>query len=210
MVELKELVINGDDKGAAAKVATLLAEGKSPADILNNALIAAMDEVGDRYQKGEFFLPELLIAGRAMQSGLAVLRPAMTEKGLAYVGKVVMGTVKGDLHDMGKVLVNIALEGAGFEVIDIGIDAPPEKFVEAIREHSPQVVGMSALLTTTAAAIKETIDAITKAGLRSKVKIMIGGAPITQDFAREVGADFYGPDSTAGKDFARSVVTAGA
>jgi 5-methyltetrahydrofolate--homocysteine methyltransferase len=210
MVELKDLVINGDDKKAAVRVAKLLQEGKGPAEILNNALIPAMDDVGEKYQKGEFFLPELLIAGRAMQSGLAVLRPAMTEKGVAYIGKVVMGTVKGDLHDMGKVLVNIALEGAGFEVIDIGIDAPPEKFVEAIREHSPQVVGMSALLTTTAPAIKETIDAITKAGLRSKVKIMIGGAPLTWDYARQVGADFYGPDSTAGKDFARSVVTAGA
>jgi 5-methyltetrahydrofolate--homocysteine methyltransferase len=210
MVELKDLVINGDDKGAAKRVAALLAEGKAPADILNNALIAAMDEVGDKYQKGDFFLPELLIAGRAMHAGLAVLRPSMVEKGVGYVGKVVMGTVRGDLHDLGKNLVNMSLEGAGFEVIDVGIDVSPEKFVEAVRKHSPQVLGMSALLTTTAPAIKETIDALTKAGLRSKVKIMIGGAPITQDFAREVGADFYAPDSTAGKDFARSIVNAGA
>lgn len=207
MIELKDLVVNGDDKGAAVRVASLLKEGKSPADILNNALIAAMDEVGERYQKGEFFLPELLIAGRAMQAGLAVLRPAMVEKGVMPVGKVVMGTVRGDLHDLGKNLVNMALEGAGFEVIDIGIDVPPEKFVEAVRKHSPQVVGMSALLTTTATAIKETINALVKAGLRSKVKIMIGGAPLTVEFAHQVGADFYGPDSTAGKDFARSVVT---
>jgi len=206
MVELKDLIINGDDKGAAVRVAALLAEGKAPADILNNALIAAMDDVGDRYQKGEFFLPELLIAGRAMHAGLAILRPYMVEKGVGYVGKVVMGTVSGDLHDLGKNLVNMSLEGAGFEVIDIGVDVSPEKFVEAVRKHSPQVLGMSALLTTTAPSIKETIDALTRAGLRSKVKIMIGGAPITQDFAREVGADFYGPDSTAGKDFARSVV----
>ena len=207
MIELKELVVNGDYKGVEQRVAVLLGEGKAPGEILNKALIAAMDEVGERYQKGDFFLPELLIAGRAMQVGLAVLRPAMVEKGVGFVGKAVMGTVKGDLHDLGKNLVNMALEGAGFEVIDVGIDVPPEKFVEAVRKHSPQVVGMSALLTTTAPAIKETIDALSKAGLRSGVKIMIGGAPITQDFARQVGADFYGPDSTAGKDFARRVVT---
>jgi len=207
MFDLKNLVVNGDDKGAAERVKVLLKEGKSPADILNSALIAAMDEVGDRYQKKEFFLPELLIAGQAMQAGLAVLRPAMVETGVQYVGKVVMGTVRGDLHDLGKNLVNMALEGAGFEVIDIGIDAAPETFVEAVQKHRPQVVGMSALLTTTAAAIKETIDALAQAGLRSKVKIMIGGAPLTAEFARQVGADFFGPDSTAGKDYARGVVT---
>jgi 5-methyltetrahydrofolate--homocysteine methyltransferase len=206
VLKLKDLVVNGDDKGAAERVGVLLREGTAPAEILNNALIAAMDEVGDRYQKGEFFLPELLIAGRAMQAGLAILKPAMVETGVTYVGKVVIGTVRGDLHDLGKNLVIMALEGAGFEVIDIGIDAAPERFVEAVRKYSPQVVGMSALLTTTATAIKETIAALDKAGLRSKIKIMIGGAPLTAEFAKQVGADFYGPDSTAGKDFARSVI----
>jgi len=205
MIDLKELVKTGDDEGAAAMVARLLEEGKAPEVILNEALIPALDEVGDLYQKGEYFLPEMLIASRAAQRGIDILKPKLMEKGIKAVGKAVMGTVKGDMHDLGKNLVLMTLEGAGFEVVDVGMDASPDKFINAIREHKPQVVGLSALLTTTMPSMKETIDTIKKAGLRSNVKIMVGGAPVTQKFADEIGADFYGADAVAGKNFARSV-----
>ncbi len=205
MEKLREMIINGSDKGIADHVATLMEQGHTPGSILNDALIPAMDEVGDLYQKGEYFLPELLISARAMQRALDVIKPRLAEQGVKSAGKVVIGTVRGDLHDLGKNLVNMTLEGAGFEVIDLGKDVPPDKFVAAIKEHDPLVVGLSALITTTMPAMKETIDAITSAGLRSKVKIMIGGAPVTSDYAREIGADYYGPDSTAGKNYARNV-----
>lgn len=187
-------------------VIKLLEEGKAPEVILNEALIPALDEVGELYQKGEYFLPEMLIASRAAQRGIDILRPKLIEKGIKATGKAVMGTVKGDMHDLGKNLVVMTLEGAGFEVIDVGANASPDKFIKAIREHKPQVVGLSALLSTTMPSMKETIDTIKKAGLRDNVKIIVGGAPITQKFADEIGADFYGTDAVAGKDFARSVV----
>ena len=206
MTDLKELVKTGDDKGTEAMVIKLLEEGKAAEVILNEALIPALDEVGELYQKGEYFLPEMLIASRAAQRGIDILRPKLKEKGIKATGKAVLGTVQGDMHDLGKNLVVMTLEGAGFEVIDVGADASPDQFVNAIREHKPQVVGLSALLSTTMPAMKETIDTIKKAGLRANVKIIVGGAPVTQKFADEIGADFYGADAVAGKDFARSVV----
>lgn len=183
----------------------LLDEGESPDSIMREALIPAMDLVGDLFQQGEYFLPEMMVAARAMQQGVEILRPLMVESGIEPIGTVVIGTVKGDLHDIGKNMVVMALEGAGFEVIDLGIDIPPEKFVDAVKGHNPQVVGLSALLTTTMTAMKDTVDAIRAAGL--DVKIMIGGAPVNQQFFNEIGADYYGYDAVSGRAFARKVIT---
>lgn len=207
MEQLRESVKTGKAKDTAERVQTLLDEGKDPNAIMKDGLIPAMDEVGDLFQKGEYFVPEMLVAARAMQKGLEVLKPKLVASGIEPIGKVLVGTVKGDLHDIGKNLVVMALEGAGFDVIDFGTDVPPDKFVQAIKEHNPKVVGLSALLTTTMMAMKDTIKAINDAGLRDRVKIIIGGAPIRQEFADEIGADFYGPDSTSGRNYARDVVT---
>lgn len=206
MEQLREFVINGQASETAQRTTALLEEGAEAEAILNQALIPAMDEVGDLFQKGEYFLPEMLVAARAMQQGLEVLKPRLVEACIDPIGKVVIGTVKGDLHDIGKNLVIMALEGAGFEVVDLGIDVAPDKFIEAIKTHRPQVVGLSALLTTTMCFMKDTVDAIKAAGL--DVKIMIGGACVRQEFADEIGADFYGFDSTSGRDYARQVLAA--
>ena len=206
MDKLKELVRTGDAEGSVTRVRQLLDDGREAEPILKEALIPAMDEVGDLFQKGEYFLPEMLIAARAMTRGLEVLQPKLVATGVEPEGKVVVGTVKGDLHDIGKNLVAMALEGAGMEVIDLGIDVPPDKFVESIREHEPMVVGISALLTTTMVAMGETLRAIEESGERGKVKIMIGGAPVTQKFADEIGADFYGEDPTAGKAYVKGLL----
>ncbi len=205
MEQLREFVKSGKAPETVDRVTALLKEGVNAEDIMSDALIPAMDEVGDLFQKGDYFVPEMLVAARAMQQGLEVLKPRMVENGIEPVGKVVIGTVKGDLHDIGKNLVTMALEGAGFEVIDLGTDVSPDKFVDAIKENQPTVVGLSALLTTTMMAMKDTIDAIKAAGL--DVKIMIGGAPVRQEFADEIGADFCGHDSTAGRNYAREVAT---
>ncbi len=202
MKTLRELVKTGKAQDAAERVKVLLEQGHKPGDILKESLISALDEVGDLFQKGEYFVPEMLVAARAMQKGLDVLKPKLVEAGIEPIGKVVVGTVKGDLHD----IVIMALEGAGLEVIDLGTDVPPTGFVQAIKEHKPQVVGLSALLTTTMLAMKDTIEAIRNAGLRDKAKLMVGGAPIRQEFADEIGADYYGPDSTSGRNYARNVV----
>jgi 5-methyltetrahydrofolate--homocysteine methyltransferase len=206
MDKLKTLVRTGDAPGTAKRVTELLEAGQEAEAILKEALIPAMDEVGDLFQKGEYFLPEMLIAARAMKQGLAVLRPKLVAEGVEPVAKVVIGTVKGDLHDIGKNLVGMALEGAGFEVIDLGIDVPRDKFVAAIKEHEPLALGISALLTTTMAAMKETIAAIVESGVRDGVKIMVGGAPLTQAYADEIGADYYGADPTAGKEFVKGLI----
>lgn len=207
METLKELVKTGKAQETAERVKTLLDQGADPEAIMREALISAMDEVGDLFQQGEYFVPELLVAARAMKHGLEILKPQLVQTGVEPMGKALMGTVKGDLHDIGKNLVIMALEGAGFEVIDLGTDVDPEKFVEAVREHKPQVIGLSALLTTTMLTMKEIIEAIKAAGLRNQVKIMIGGAPVSQEFADEIGADFYGMDSTSGRNYARDVVS---
>ena len=207
MEQLKKFVMDGKANDAAKRVTELISGGKSPEAIMKEALIPAMDEVGDLFQKGELYLPEMLVAARAMKQGMAAMKPAIVKSGLKSIGKVVLGTVKGDMHDIGKNLVAMSLEGAGFEVIDLGADVAAEKFVEAIKKENPQVIGLSALLTTTMLAMKDTVEAIKKAGLRDKVKIMVGGAPLRKEFATEIGADFYGPDSTSGKNYARVVVS---
>ena len=174
-----------------------LDEGMSPESMLFDALIPSLEEVGARFERGDFFVPEMLIAGRAMAGALEVLRPLLAETGAAGLGTFVMGTVKGDVHDIGKNLVNIMLEGAGFRVIDLGVQVSPEKFIDAIREHKPDIVGFSAFLTTTMPMFKANINALQKAGLRDQVIVMVGGAPVTQEYADAVGADGYAADASA-------------
>lgn len=199
-------VIKGDGAGVTEGVQQALEAGHNPGDILNQAMIAAMAEVGRRFEAQEYFLPEMLIAARAMQEGLAVLKPHLVEAAIEPVGRIVLGTVKGDLHDLGKNLVGMMLEGAGFEVIDLGVDVAPEQFVAAIREHQPRLVGMSALLTTTMPGMRATIDALSEAGLRDQVLVMVGGAPLTQQFADEIGADLYAPDASVAANCARALL----
>jgi corrinoid protein of di/trimethylamine methyltransferase len=174
-----------------------------PQEVLSGGLIAGMDEVGKDFKAGDLFVPEVLIAARAMHAGMGVLRPLLAESDTASAGKYLIGTVEGDLHDIGKNLVKMMIEGAGFETIDLGTDVQPAAFVEAVREHQPDVVGMSALLTTTMVNMKNTIEALEEAGLRDSIKIMIGGAPVTAAFAEEVGADAYAPDAASAVDVAR-------
>ena len=172
-----------------------LADDIGPETLLYEALIPSLEEVGARFERGDFFVPEMLIAGKAMSGALEVLRPLLAQTGAETVGTFLMGTVKGDVHDIGKNLVNIMLEGAGFQVIDIGVQAAPEKFIAAIEEHKPDIVGMSAFLTTTMPMFKANINAIEKAGLRDQVIIMVGGAPVTQEYADVSGADGYAADA---------------
>jgi 5-methyltetrahydrofolate--homocysteine methyltransferase len=185
----------------------LLEEGESPEAVLNQGLIPAMEQIGVRFKNGDIYIPEVLIAARAMHAGMAVLKPILSKSNTPMVGKIVIGTVKGDLHDIGKNLVIMMLEGAGFEVVDLGIDVPAQKFIEAIRDDHPQVVGMSALLTTTMREMKTTIEAIQKAGLKNQVKTIVGGAPLTEKFAKEIGADGYAPDAASAVDVVKSLLT---
>lgn len=193
--QIYERVIAGDAPGVNKRVEQPVAECVSPSEIISQYLIPAMTEVGARFERGEFYVPEMLIAARAMRTGLGVLKPLLVEGELKTAGRVVMGTVKDDLHDIGKNLVSMMLEGAGFEVTDLGVDVGPEEFLEAVRGEKPDIVGMSALLTTTMPAMKSTIEALVEAGLRDKVKVLVGGAPLTQAFAYQVGADGYAPDA---------------
>jgi len=176
---------------------TGLEDGMAPETMLFDALIPSLEEVGARFERGDFFVPEMLIAGKAMSGALEILRPLLAETGAETVGTFLMGTVKGDVHDIGKNLVNIMLEGAGFHVIDLGVQVAPEKFVEAIQQHKPDIVGFSAFLTTTMPMFKANINALQKAGLRDQVIVMVGGAPVTQEYADAVGADGYAPDASA-------------
>ena len=185
---------------------TALADGMGPDTILFDALIPSLEEVGARFERGDYFVPEMLIAGKAMSGALNILRPLLAETGAESIGTFLMGTVKGDVHDIGKNLVNIMLEGAGFTVIDIGVQAAPEKFIAAILEHKPDIVGMSAFLTTTMPMFKVNIHEITKAGLRDQVMIMVGGAPVTQEYATAVGADGYAADASTAVRLAKELV----
>ncbi|CAB4948328.1 MAG: cobalamin-binding protein [Actinobacteria bacterium] len=185
-----------------------LEAGLTPEQLLFDSLIPSLEEVGARFERGDWFVPEMLIAGRAMSGALEILRPLLAQTGAQSVGTFVMGTVKGDVHDIGKNLVNIMLEGAGFTVIDLGVQTPPEKFIAAIEEHQPDVVGMSAFLTTTMPMFKATINAIEKAGLRDKVIIMVGGAPVTQEYADVVGADGYAADAATAVRLAKELIAA--
>ena len=201
-----EAVLTGDAEEAAAGTETALGAGKSAADILHKACIPAMTEVGRLFEEGEMFVPEMLIAARAMQAALEILKPQLMATKVKAVGKVVIGTVAGDLHDIGKNLVAMMLEGAGFEIVDLGTDVKPEAFVAAVREHEPDLVGMSALLTTTMTSISKTIEALTEAGVRNQVKVLIGGAPITQAFADEAGADGYAEGAGGASRVARALL----
>jgi len=183
-----------------------LDDGISAEDILNNGLMPGMDHVGAEFKAGNMFVPGVLRSARTMQSAMDILKPLLAESGVEMVGKVLLGTVKGDLHDIGKNLVGMMCEGAGFEVRDIGKDVSPESFVEAVKEFEPHIVGMSALLTTTMRAMESTIKVLEEAGVRDRVKIMIGGAPVTQAFADQIGADGYAPDAAAAADLAKRFV----
>ena len=183
-----------------------LDQGLEPDRMLYDALIPSLEEVGARFERGDFFVPEMLIAARAMQGALDILRPLLADTGAAQVGTFLMGTVKGDVHDIGKNLCNIMLEGAGFQVIDLGVNVPPEKFIEQIEEHNPDIVGFSAFLTTTMPMFKANINAIEKAGLRDKVIVMVGGAPVTQEYADAVGADGYAADASTAVRLAKDLI----
>jgi 5-methyltetrahydrofolate--homocysteine methyltransferase len=187
--------------GDAAKVIELTEEGLeieiAPLTMVFDALIPSLEEVGRLFEVGDYFVPEMLISAKAMQGAMNILKPLIAKTGFQPIGTFVMGTVKGDIHDIGKNLVNIMLEGASFKVIDLGVNTPPEKFVAAIKEHRPQAVGMSAFLTTTMPMFKVTIEAIKEAGLRDQVKILVGGAPVNQEYADRCGADGFAPDASA-------------
>jgi 5-methyltetrahydrofolate--homocysteine methyltransferase len=202
---LAESIINGKAKDAKELVQKALDAKVPVSEILNNGLIKGMSVVGEKFKNNEFYVPEVLIAARAMHGAMDILKPLLASSGVKPVGIVSIGTVKGDLHDIGKNLVVMMLEGAGFEVMDLGIDVPAEKFVESVK-NGAQVIAMSALLTTTMTAMKSTIDSLKEAGVRDKVKIMIGGAPVTQNYADEIGADGYARDAASGADKAKELL----
>jgi len=204
--EIFDSILEGSQKVTVAKVQQALDAGINPGVILNDGMVAAMAEVGRLFEEGEYFVPEMLIAARAMQNGLAVLKPHLASANVKSQGKVVAGTVKGDLHDIGKNLVCMMLEGAAFEIVDLGSDVTPEKFVEAVRSTGADVICMSALLTTTMPNMKNTIEALKTAGLRDKVKVMVGGAPLTDQYAREIGADGYAADASRAVALAKSLM----
>ena len=198
-------VIEGAAPSVEAGVKEALAAGIGADVILKDALIAAMDEVGARYEEGDIFVPEMLVAARAMQAGLALLKPHLVGADSESAGKVAIGTVKGDLHDIGKNLVAMMLEGAGFEIMDLGVDVTPQAFVDAV-QNGAQIIGMSALLTTTMSNMAVTVEALKAAGLRDKVKVMIGGAPVTQEYANQIGADGFAADASSATRVARELV----
>ena len=204
--EFHEALSQGEMDKAKRLTREALERGESAEAILKEGLVRAMERIGVRFKEGEIFIPEVLIAARAMHGGLAVLKPILSRSTGVLGGKVVLGTVKGDLHDIGKNLVGMMMEGGGYEVIDLGIDVPASKFVEAIGSHGPQVVGLSALLTTTMREMKNTLKAIEAAGLRSRVKVIVGGAPVTERFANEIGADGYGPDAASAVEVVKSLL----
>jgi len=203
--EISELLQKGKAKEITAAVENALKEGAAAADILNNGLLAGMNIVGGKFKRGEIFVPEVLIAARAMNRASAALKPALTEAGVQSVGKAIICTVKGDLHDIGKNLVRMMIEGKGIEVIDLGVDCPNEKIIETVQNTDAKVLCLSALLTTTMNMQKEVIDALKANGLRDKVKVMVGGAPITQGFADEIGADAYAPDAASAAEVCRAL-----
>jgi 5-methyltetrahydrofolate--homocysteine methyltransferase len=206
--KLATAVLEGNSDVVPDLVQKGLGEGKTAKGILDNGLVVGMDEVGVRFKRGDMFVPEVLMSAEAMKAGMGILRPILAEAGEEMLGTIVLGTVEGDLHDIGKNLVGMMCEGAGFEVINLGFDKPPEAFIDAIKEHKPDIVGMSALLTTTMRSMGHTIKAIEEAGLRDQVKIMVGGAPVDQEFADRIGADGYGSNAPAASDLAKRFVGA--
>ena len=209
MPDLKQLydsVVSGDAKATQAITQQALADGVDPLKLVNDYMVPAMDEVGRRFEANEYFVPELLISARAMKSALELIRPLLTARGDQPLGRVAIGTVKGDLHDIGKNLVGSLLEGGGFEVIDLGVNVTPEKFIETVNSKQANIIAMSALLTTTMPSMKTTIDALKQAGVRGKVKVLIGGAPITQKYADEIGADGYSENAVGAVALAKKAV----
>jgi 5-methyltetrahydrofolate--homocysteine methyltransferase len=204
--EIYDNVMNGQAGAVEEGVRDALQAGIEAPVILNEGMIAAMAEVGRLFEEGEYFVPEMLIAARAMQAGLAVLKPQLIESDVQSTGRVVIGTVKGDLHDIGKNLVAMMLEGAGFEIFDLGTDVSPERYVQAARDTDAHIVAMSALLTTTMPAMESTIAALQEAGIRELVRVMVGGAPITQDYANRIGADGFAPDASRAVTAAKALV----
>ncbi|HOT98271.1 MAG TPA: corrinoid protein [bacterium] len=206
--QLAENVIAGNAAKVEEYTQSALAEGLAPEEILNKGLIAAMDVVGDKFRNNEFYVPEMLIAARAMKAGIKLLRPRLIETGIKPIGRFVIGTVKGDLHDIGKNLVSMMMEGAGFEVIDLGVDVSADKFIAAVKEYQPHIVGLSALLTTTMLNMKETITAMQATGVRDQVKVVIGGAPVTRQYADEIRADGFATDAASAVDLAKGLLPA--
>jgi len=206
--QMQKDLYEGNADAVKAGVQKALAGGMSAQDILNQGLLAGMDRVGCDFKAGDLYIPEVLMCANAMHAGLDVLRPLLAESrggGQSLLGKIVIGTVRGDMHDIGKNLVSMMLEGAGFEITDLGIDVAPEKFIEAVRAQQPKIVGMAAMLTTTMPVMKTVIEALQEAGLRDKVKVLVGGAPVTSAFARQIGADAYAPDAATAIDVARGL-----
>ncbi len=204
--KLNQAILEGDAKTAAAVTQEALDAGIDPSVLIQQHMVPAMDEVGRLYEAEEYFVPELLLAARAMKASLELLRPLLAASGAEPTGRVVIGTVKGDLHDIGKNLVGSMLEGGGFEVIDLGADVAPEKFIEAIQNRGAKIVCLSALLTVTMPSMKRTIEALEQAGVRQNVKVLVGGAPVTPQFATEIGADGYGETANAAVALARQFV----
>lgn len=204
--KLSTAVLEGDSETSTSLTQQGLDESIPPEDLLENGLIVGMDEVGVRFKAGDMFVPEVLMSAEAMSSGMDLLRPLLAESGVQMAGKIVMGTVKGDLHDIGKNLVSMMCEGAGFEIVNLGFNVEPEKFIEAIKENRPNIVGMSAMLTTTMRSMGHTIKAIEEAGFRDQVKVMVGGAPVDQEFADRIGADGYGANAPTSADLAKQLV----
>ena len=203
MRHLFDAVVSGDAKSARAITEQAITQGMDPLALVTQFMAPAMDEVGRRFECGDYFVPELLLSARAMKAAMELIRPLLTARGTEPIGRVVIGTVKGDLHDNGKNLVAAMLEGGGFEVIDLGVNVPPEKFMAAVREKNANIVAMSALLTTTMTSMKTTIDAFTAAGMRRRVKILVGGAPLTKQYADEIGADGFGASAVEAVAIAR-------
>ena len=208
MQRLYDAVLEGDAKTAVAVTREAIAEEMDPIKIVSETMVPAMDEVGRRFEQEEYFVPELLLAARAMKGALELLRPLLAERGAQPAGRVAVGTVQGDLHDIGKNLVASLLEGGGFEVIDLGADVPPEKFIAAVREQGVQIVCLSALLTVTMPSMKTTIEALEAAGVRKQVKVLVGGAPVTSQYAKEIGADGYGENASVAVALARQLCAA--
>jgi len=204
--KLTEAILNGDARGAVAITQEALAAKVDPQELVTNYMIPAMDEVGRRFESGDCFVPELLISARAMKASLALIRPLLAAQGAKPVGRVIIGTVKGDLHDIGKNLVSSMLEGAGFEVVDLGVDVSPEKIIGEIKAKKVDLVALSALLTTTMPSMKVVIEELKKAGIRDQVKVIIGGAPVTQRYATEIGADGYSDNANGAVGLARKLV----
>jgi len=205
--ELQEQVITGQKGKVAATVKTLLDGGKAPMEIINEGLIAGMNVVGVKFKAGDMFIPEVMVSAHAMKEGMDIVKPLVVgESAFFTMGKAIIGTVEGDIHTIGKSIVAMLMESSGFDVIDLGVDVPAAKFVEAVKKEQPRILGMSALLTTTMPRMKDVIEALKGVGLRDKTRVMVGGAPLTQEFADSIGADGYAPDGTSAVDKAKELI----